>query len=147
MIDSILDQNLFREIAETTQSQIATSDDQDYILSVENVDKDINRSPQQIGGHFSASTQDSENLSPTQQKYPAANATVERFEQLSISKGASDGNDTSHFSLFAPISDDSADYPKTQMAPKLDAQTLFAFGTDTFSSAFSASKKTTGKEF
>ena len=26
MIDSILDQNLFREIAETTQSQIATSD-------------------------------------------------------------------------------------------------------------------------
>jgi|Transcript_20253 hypothetical protein len=49
--------------------------------------------------------------------------------------------ESSMFSLFAPVEDDlTSDQAKTQTAPKLNAQTLFAFGADTFSSAFSDSK-------
>jgi hypothetical protein len=37
--------------------------------------------------------------------------------------------ESSMFSLFAPVEDDlTSDQAKTQTAPKLNAQTLFAFG-------------------
>jgi len=39
------------------------------------------------------------------------------------------------------MNDDSADGGKTSVVTKLDAQTLFAFGADTFSSAFSDAKQ------
>lgn len=74
---------------------------------------------------MTSSTHDSEDLSEL-------DGTVDRFAQLSISKGVGEGaksSEISPISLFAPFSDDSIDHHvRTQMAPKLDAQTLFAFG-------------------
>ena len=81
------------------------------------------------------STVDSENLTPSKQFYGFESAS-ERYSQHSGTKQGAYGapvGEASVFSLFAPNSDDQADQPMTKMAPKLDAQTLFAFGVSRFS--------------
>ena len=81
------------------------------------------------------STVDSENLTPSKQFYGFESAS-ERYSQHSSAKQGAYGapvGEASVFSLFAPNSDDQADQPMAKMAPKLDAQTLFAFGVSRFS--------------
>ena len=76
------------------------------------------------------STVDSENLTPSKQIYAYESASA-----LSSAKKAAYGGavgEASVFSLFAAPSDEQNDQQKPQMAPKLDAQTLFAFGVSRF---------------
>lgn len=72
------------------------------------------------------SSLDSLNLSPGKQAYGAESAKG-RGARL---EGPMNGmGESSMFSLFAPVEDDlTSDQAKTQTAPKLNAQTLFAFG-------------------
>ena len=77
---------------------------------------------------------DTESHSSAHQKLSFFDATAEQSEQLSIpaatgeaSKASELHQSMSQISLFSPF-DDCNEQTKTCMAPKLDAQTLFAFG-------------------
>ena len=80
------------------------------------------------------STVDSENFTPSKQIY-GFDTAQDRSERHSSNKQGPYGvavGEASVFSLFAPNSDDQVEQASTQKAPKLDAQTLFAFGVSKF---------------
>ena len=76
------------------------------------------------------STVDSENLTPSKQIYAYESASAHSSAKKAAYGGAV--GEASVFSLFAAPSDEQNDQQKPQMAPKLDAQTLFAFGVSRF---------------